>query len=236
MEFVAAFFGCLYAGVTPVPIFPPRRHRPGFRLATIVADSQSTLALTTAEVLANVSLRLAQQPEMKILQWLATDVMDAGADAATFHAVVENDALAYVQYTSGSTSTPKGVMVSHASLLHTLADIDRGWRHDTQSVMITWLPLFHDMDLVYGVLPVSSTNHLQAKVAGSWHLHQLTRHLELDFFVSFSSMVSVLGAHGLAYHAAANHFLDALAIDEISHMSEEELESFVNLELQGSFR
>jgi aryl carrier-like protein len=58
---------------------------------------------------------------------------------------------------------------------------------------------------------VSSTNHLQAKVAGSWHLHQLTRHLELDFFVSFSSIASVLGAHGLAYYAAANHFLDALS-------------------------
>ena len=62
------------------------------------------------------------------------------------------DDLAYLQYTSGSTSTPKGVMVSHTNVLHTLEDLDLGWRHGPDSVMVTWLPLFHDMGLIYGIL------------------------------------------------------------------------------------
>ena len=62
------------------------------------------------------------------------------------------DTLAYLQYTSGSTATPKGVMVTHSNLLHNLFDLDAGWEHTPESVLVTWLPTFHDMGLVYGIL------------------------------------------------------------------------------------
>ena len=152
LEFIEAFFGCLYAGVVAVPCYPPRRNRSDHRVAAIVKDTQATLALTTSEVLRQADLRTAQQPEMKAMGWLATDQLVASPMPSTRLPSITSDALAYLQYTSGSTSIPKGVMISHATLFNTLADLDLGWKHDASSVMVTWLPLFHDMGLIYGVL------------------------------------------------------------------------------------
>ncbi len=151
VEFVAALFGCLYADVVAVPLFPPRRHRSDQRIAAIVNDCQATAALTTAELLGDVDLRLTHQPELAAVRWIDTDGLDAGSPPLV-DGRSQGASLAYLQYTSGSTSAPKGVMVSHDNLLHTLKDIDAGWHHDASSVMVSWLPLFHDLGLIYGVL------------------------------------------------------------------------------------
>ena len=151
LEYVAAFFGCLYAGVIAVPAYPPRLNRPNFRLRSMVADSQATVALTTAHVASNLEHRFAHAPEMQSLRWLATD--DGEDSAGEWHCPETGaDALAFLQYTSGSTAAPKGVMVTHANLLHNLAMIYHGLGHTPDSRMVLWLPPYHDMGLIGGVL------------------------------------------------------------------------------------
>ena len=151
LEYVAAFLGCLYAGVVAVPAYPPRLNRPISRLRAIAADSGATVALTTAHVLSNLGRRLAHAPEMKSLRWLSTD---DGEDLAEGwrHPEAGADTLAFLQYTSGSTAAPKGVMVTHGNLLHNSAMTYQGLGHTPESQMVSWLPPYHDMGLIVGVL------------------------------------------------------------------------------------
>ncbi|HWA08530.1 MAG TPA: type I polyketide synthase [Opitutaceae bacterium] len=152
LEFLSAFFGCLYAGVIAVPSYPPKRNRPDPRLQAIATDAGAKLVLTDADVLGELEPRLTHAPELRALRWLATDAIPAAEAAAWREPAIDGRQLAFLQYTSGSTSTPKGVMVSHGNLLHNLDDLDRGWEHTRDSVMVTWLPIFHDMGLIYGAL------------------------------------------------------------------------------------
>ena len=151
LEYITAFFGCLYAGVVAVPAYPPRLNRPTSRLQAIVADSRATMALTTTHILSDLERRLAHAPEMRSLGWLATD--DGEGQAGEWcRPEVGGDTLAYLQYTSGSTAAPKGVMVTHANLLHNLAMIYDGVGYTPDSHMVIWLPPYHDMGMIGGVL------------------------------------------------------------------------------------
>jgi acyl-CoA synthetase (AMP-forming)/AMP-acid ligase II len=118
LEFIAAFFGCLYAGVVAVPAYPPRRNQSLSRLQSIVADAGATIALTTKTVLSNVERQFTQSPTLQALHWLATDNIASDLAQAWLQPAISSDTLAFLQYTSGSTGTPKGVMVSHGNLLH----------------------------------------------------------------------------------------------------------------------
>ena len=151
LEYVAAFLGCLYAGVVAVPAYPPRLNRPISRLRAIAADSGATAALTTATVLSNLGRRLAHAPEMKSLRWLSTD---DGEDLSEGWRRPETgaDTLAFLQYTSGSTAAPKGAMITHGNLLHNLEMIYHGLGHTPESRMVSWLPPYHDMGLIVGIL------------------------------------------------------------------------------------
>ncbi|HEU4455647.1 MAG TPA: condensation domain-containing protein, partial [Longimicrobium sp.] len=151
LEYVAAFLGCLYAGVTAVPIYPPRPNRPSPRLLGIVADARPVAALSTAEGVEE-AMRLAEKvPGLSAMKWMAAGGDAEGADEWTPPAV-DGDTTAFLQYTSGSTSEPKGVMVSHGNLLHNFAVIEHfcGYTEETRSVI--WLPPYHDMGLIGGIL------------------------------------------------------------------------------------
>jgi len=151
LEYVSAFLGCLYAGVIAVPAYPPRLSRPISRLRAIAADSKATVALTTTHILSNLGRRLAHAPEMKSLLWLAPD--DSKDSAREWRCPeIDGNTLAFLQYTSGSTAAPKGVMVTHANLLHNLAMIYHGLEFTPDSRLVSWLPPYHDMGLIGGVL------------------------------------------------------------------------------------
>jgi acyl transferase domain-containing protein/acyl-CoA synthetase (AMP-forming)/AMP-acid ligase II len=152
LEFLIAFFGCLYAGVIAVPSSLPRRSRLDKRLQSIVQDSGPRVALSTSEVIADRDARFRHTSELRDLEWLAVDSIDDALANSWHPADVAPDTVAFLQYTSGSTGTPKGVIVGHGNLLHTLRDLDCGFEHDQDSVMVSWLPLFHDLGLIYGAL------------------------------------------------------------------------------------
>lgn len=152
LEYIAAFFGCLYAGVVAVPAYPPRPNRSMSRLQAITADSQAAVALTTTSLLTNIESQFAQNPEMTVLRWLATDSIASGLAEAWQEPEVSKDTLAFLQYTSGSTGMPKGVMVSHGNLLHNSALIHECFEHKSDSQGVIWLPPYHDMGLIGGIL------------------------------------------------------------------------------------
>ena len=156
LDFIAAFFGCLLSDNIAVPMYAPRRNRPDPRAQAIVRDSQAKTALSTAVVLEDLDRYCKHDPQLSNLQWLQFDDQDAETSGTTdlpqeTHSESYSE-LAFLQYTSGSTSTPKGVMVSHANLLHTLHDLDVGFQHDDDSILVSWLPTFHDLGLIYGAL------------------------------------------------------------------------------------
>lgn len=149
LEFITAFFGCLYAGAIAVPAYPPRANQSLSRLSAIATDAGSTVALTTT----TVSSHFQQYPTFKTLRLLTTDNMMADDWANLWRQPsIDRDTLAFLQYTSGSTGTPKGVMVSHGNLLHNQLLIKQAMQHTTATIFVGWLPLFHDMGLVGNML------------------------------------------------------------------------------------
>lgn len=151
-EFIAAFFGCLYAGVVAVPAYPPRRNRSLMRIQAISDDADAKVALTTDAVLKRVEPIIGETPHLKALCWLATsDVPLELADQWT-PPRIDGDTLAFLQYTSGSTGTPKGVMLTHANLVHNSALIACAFEHTRSGSGVFWLPSYHDMGLIGGIL------------------------------------------------------------------------------------
>jgi 8-amino-7-oxononanoate synthase len=152
LEFIAAFFGCLYAGVVAVPAYPPRRNRTMERIESIAADAQAKIALTTTEVLGRVQGVLDQSPNLQNMTWLASDQIEKGQETTWREPDVHGDTLAFLQYTSGSTGKPKGVMLNHANLMHNSALIAYAFENTRSGVGVFWLPMYHDMGLIGGIL------------------------------------------------------------------------------------
>jgi len=187
MDYIFAVLGCLYAGVTAVPAYPPdptRLSRTLPRLHAIARDAQAAAILTTGSVLAmmkmvnigrrvvrnaqkipfwgrlgrSLSSRLsagAATPEtedLAALKWLSTEGLDDGFAQGWRQPPLTGDTIAFVQYTSGSTREPRGVLLSHENLLHNLALIHRAMEIRTEHEAVFWLPMYHDMGLIGGVL------------------------------------------------------------------------------------
>ncbi|MBH3406166.1 non-ribosomal peptide synthetase [Pseudomonas glycinae] len=149
-DYVAAFFGCLYAGVIAVPAYPPesaKRHHQE-RLLSIIADAEPRLLLTSAD------LRDALQQIDGAPPLLCVDTLDAELAERWVELTLPQDHIAFLQYTSGSTALPKGVQVSHGNLVANELLIRHGFGIDVNpdDVIVSWLPLYHDMGLIGGLL------------------------------------------------------------------------------------
>jgi acyl-CoA synthetase (AMP-forming)/AMP-acid ligase II len=153
LDFVKAIYGCLYAGIIPVPTNPPGLNRSARRLDTIAKDAQARLALSTPEFLKAFEHRDEHFPELHGLQWVNHASFKAHPDLAWQKPDLSPQKIAFIQYTSGSTSIPKGVMVSYRNLWHN-HEHERDFRkHEMgeDSVNVTWAPIFHDMGLILGI-------------------------------------------------------------------------------------
>ena len=154
LEYVAALFGCFYAGAIAVPAYPPRPGRRDPRIANIVQNSGAALALTTSRLLPALAAGLSEAAVPGALEWLPTDcVSDDGARA--WQRVDLGDLTpALLQYTSGSTSVPRGAIVTHGNLVHNQRMIETAFVHSETSTHVSWLPIFHDMGLANVLNPV----------------------------------------------------------------------------------
>lgn len=161
-DFVVAFFACLYAGVIAVPVARPQRKPQHWqRLEKICRDCGATFVLSTRDDLAGAEEWRSCAPVLCAAQWLPTDEMPDAAPGAEFEE--SGESTAFLQYTSGSTGDPKGVIVTHANLLHNEKQLYSAFQHSNESRIVSWLPLFHDMGLI--------GNLLQAIYAGASYFY-----------------------------------------------------------------
>lgn len=151
LEFIAAFFGCLYAGVIAVPVYPPRTDRPLDLIEAIANDADAKIALTTTSLFSTIEARLANHSRLKSMHWISTDNITGVSSESWVQPEITDDSLAFLQYTSGSTSTPKGVMVSHRNILYNQRLLQQVFEHTEQTKIVIWLPLSHDMGLIGNV-------------------------------------------------------------------------------------
>lgn len=168
LDFVVSFFGCLYAGVVAVPAYPPRLNRSLDRIHAIAADAGAQVALTTETVLERIQPLLDQTPELKTLAWAAVDRISPVLQGDWTPPKIDGSSLAILQYTSGSTGTPKGVILSHSNMLHNCALISCAFEQTRSGSGCIWLPSYHDMGLVGGILQpmyVGRPNVLMSPVA-----------------------------------------------------------------------
>lgn len=154
LEFITAFFGCLYAGVIAVPTYPPqtRTKRSLTKLQAIMHDVQPAVVLTIASLSSTVESLFSQAQELQPTPLLNTDDIDNNLADTWQDPAIDGNTLAFLQYTSGSTGMPRGVMLTHSNLLHNSSLMHSYLEPTSASLSLSWLPLYHDMGLIGAVL------------------------------------------------------------------------------------
>jgi 8-amino-7-oxononanoate synthase len=152
LDFIAAFFGCLYAGAIAVPVYPPRKNRSILRIQAVAESAGAAVALTTEDVLKRVSELIEEAPYLKEVTWQATTALQEGLEEYWNQPEIDANTIAFLQYTSGSTGTPKGVILTHGNLIHNSRMIYHGFEHSRTGQGVFWLPSYHDMGLIGGII------------------------------------------------------------------------------------
>ena len=155
LDYVAAFLGCLHAGAIAVPAYPPdpmRLSRTLPRLESLISDARARFALTVSGIREMAESLGEQAASLGALHWLCVEEATEAHAAAWKEPGSTSDTLAMLQYTSGSTGSPRGVMLTHGNLLHNSAAIQKCFGSNERSVGVIWLPPYHDMGLIGGIL------------------------------------------------------------------------------------
>ncbi|MFK5856959.1 MAG: AMP-binding protein [Bacteroidota bacterium] len=152
LSYVASLYACFYSGFIAVPAYPPRRNKGIDRIHTIITDSEAEICLVSRQVYDDISKSFKGDNLLAGLQWIVyEDIMDNEASLFTETEIVAND-VALLQYTSGSTGNAKGVIITQMNILYNSEYIRLSFGLDTSSVGVNWLPIFHDMGLIGGIL------------------------------------------------------------------------------------
>jgi len=153
LEFVTAFFGCLYAGMVAVPAPLPGQYHHNKQRVKAIAKNADISAVFTDSTNLPVVLAWAEAENLEQFQYIATDQEDFGNPNAWTKPPLSRETLLLLQYTSGSTGEPKGVMITHGNLLHNVASFRQALGFTEQTRFGGWIPLFHDMGLMAQLLP-----------------------------------------------------------------------------------
>ncbi len=202
MEFIKAVYACFMSGAIAVPAYPPRKNRSLERIRTMVKDSGATIILSTTDIYASFERSFSDLIELKDQNWILTDNLSVDlADFTTYTPLPEDIAL--LQYTSGSTGTPKGVMVTHCNIIRNLEFLRQVFNLTSQSISVSWLPIFHDMGLIEGLLGTVYNNCLGVLMAPVSFIQKPVRWLS-----------AITRYHGT--HAGAPNFAFDLCVDGIT--------------------
>lgn len=155
LDYIEAFFGCTYGGAIAVPVPPPDPERlpqtlPA--LLSVLEDSRTQIVLTHSRIAGLAEMLFDQVPLFKNLLWIATDKLATTLSREWERPDVTPTTPALIQYTSGSTGSPKGVVISHGNLVHNNEVLQRKLKDSSDTVAVNWIPLTHNMGLVGCVL------------------------------------------------------------------------------------
>jgi len=151
-DFITAFMGCLYAGVIAVPAYPPRNARNKPRIEAIMKNASVRIAFTTRSILEKYHHVFEQSESLVKVEWLVLEDLLESEIQSDLQGVVSKESIAFLQYTSGSTGDPKGVMITHDNLINNAKMTAHAMGLGIQSVGVFWLPPYHDMGLIGGIL------------------------------------------------------------------------------------
>ena len=170
LDFIVAYFGCLYARIIAIPAYPPHPNRLEKTLPTILriaADAKPSVALLTSTLFENISSQNTIKNKFGTIKLLVTDCDEVNDLTGKWQQPgIEGNDTAFLQYTSGSTTIPRGVMVTHSNLMHNLDLIEESFGLTSKSQTVFWLPPYHDMGLIgilqslYTGYPVTLMPHL----------------------------------------------------------------------------
>ncbi|MDF2988062.1 MAG: hypothetical protein K0R50_3572, partial [Eubacterium sp.] len=152
IEYICSFFGCLYAGAYAVPSYLPKLNRTDDRLMSIVRDTGTKFALVDKSVLKSEAKIIKNTPDLAGVKWISQEQLEKYDYSEWNKTTVEKTHIAFLQYTSGSTKRPRGVMVSHSNLLHNSEAIRQNFGQSEKSKAVIWLPPYHDMGLIGGII------------------------------------------------------------------------------------
>ncbi len=159
LDFMAGFFGCLYAGAIAIPAYPPRPDQSLDRLEAIASDAGAKFILTINPLVPYLQGRFATSPILGTVKILDGNTIIKTQENNWTDPDINRDTIAFLQYTSGSTGKPKGVMITHNNLLHNL---EMGYQYGgitTESKTVSWLPFGHNTGLIVGVLQPLYSDH-----------------------------------------------------------------------------
>jgi len=162
---MVGFLGCVYSGAIAVPVSMPKRSMHMERLKSILDNAGTNYILTTLDVFGKIKKIAGEDAFFTDVNFLFLDDIDQKKMDSVFNPELNEDRICMLQYTSGSTSTPKGVVLTHKNLLTNFQMMQKGFATDSNSVMITWIPLFHDMGLILQALHslyIGSTNFMMS--------------------------------------------------------------------------
>jgi acyl-CoA synthetase (AMP-forming)/AMP-acid ligase II len=155
LEFITALFACLRSGIVAVPVYPPdpmRAERSFGRLRHVVDDCRPRAILTAEPIFERRQLLCSWCPELKPLTWIASDAAWQGNAGHYKPWKPKDESIALIQYTSGSTAAPKGVVLQHQQIIANQRLIRTSFRSEPDDIVCGWLPLYHDMGLLGQVL------------------------------------------------------------------------------------
>ena len=152
LSYVASLFGCFYGGFIAVPAYPPRRNRGIGRLLSIIADANAKIGLVTRQIYNDIERNFKDEPLLNHMQWIVFDDIDEQQSTEFIPTKIDPEDIALLQYTSGSTGHPKGVMITQLNLLYNSEYIRQSFGLSKETVGVNWLPVFHDMGLIGGIL------------------------------------------------------------------------------------
>jgi acyl-CoA synthetase (AMP-forming)/AMP-acid ligase II len=208
VDFVRGLLGCMYAGVAGVPVQVPTRLKVAERIRRIADDAGASVILTCAETRDDLIERFGDSPFLDGLTVIATDTIPATDPGAWSGPLPEPSDTALLQYTSGSTGDPKGVMVTHANFLANVRETDELWPVHPDGTFLSWLPHFHDMGMLFGIIMplwAGAPSYLMAPAA---FIRRPARWLEAISRFRATHSAAPSFAYELCVRAAEQHGVD----------------------------